>query len=58
MPVAGDELQDELHSVVDTEPANDQYGHMAIVSVEELGIRRGENVIEKAKVIVAVEESK
>lgn len=58
MPVAGDELQDELHSVVGTEPANDQYGHMAIVSVDELGIRRGENVIEKAKVIVAVEESK
>ena len=31
---------------------------MAIISIDELGIRRGENVIDKAKVIVAVEESK
>ena len=58
MPIIGDELQDELHSVVGTEPANEQFGHMAIISIDELGIRRGENVIDKAKVIVAVEESK
>lgn len=58
LPAIGEELQDELHSVVGTEPADEQFGHMAIVSIDELGIRRGENVIEKAKVIVAVEESK
>jgi hypothetical protein len=58
LPVVGEEFQDELYTVVGTKPPTNQFPHMSVISVDEIGIRRGENILEKAKVIVAVEGSK
>jgi hypothetical protein len=58
IPTIGDEVLEELHSIVATRPATSEYGHMAIVDVQNIGIRRGQEVYVRAKVEVTVEDSK
>ena len=58
LPTIGDEVQEELHSIVATRPATADFGHMAIVDVQNIGIRRGQEVYVRAKVEVSVEDSK
>jgi hypothetical protein len=58
IPNVGDEAQEELHSIVATRPATAELGHMAIVDVQNIGIRRGQEVYVRAKVEVSVEDSK
>ncbi len=57
LPSEGDEFQEDLHAIAGTVPAGQPHAHMQIASVEELGIRRGHEVRQQAKVIVAVEDA-
>jgi hypothetical protein len=58
IPKIGDEALEELHSIVATRPSSAEFGHMTIVDVQNIGIRRGHEVYVRAKVEVSVEDSK